>query len=164
MAGKDHATAAAEPRSSDELHLLSALSIANDPKDLGPVQRHYRAMLDGFVERGTAPVSLTSDELYGGLEFEVRLDPADGVVRVKGIKGTPLAWFTLSLAFALASDHGVRVRRCPDETCRRYFIRTGKMEFCSRRCSRRVYMRGVRREEREIIRAHRARKGKRGAR
>lgn len=103
------------------------------------VKRIVVRMVETFLQTRSVSTRIERADLTGGpLRIEIRR----GDFRVDG---EGFASWKLNTAFALASDAGARLRKCPDEKCARYFLRMGRMEFCSSRCARRVYMRKWRR-------------------
>lgn len=136
----------------NEERLLIALQLVNWDSD-GPFFKESTIaqadrelvvrQIDEYLKTRRAFVRLRADQLgAAGIQLEVKAN-ADGVPSIHFIYGSPALFVTLPLAFALATK-GDRVRRCPDPKCQRLFLRTGKMEFCSVACSRRVYMRTYR--------------------
>jgi hypothetical protein len=158
--------------------LVNALEMANDWRPSGlpwaaELKERVTAMLADFVAKRRLTVTLTAADLAArlgpgideGLRFEIGRGQ-DGQIGLQGVSGSVLAIQSLALAFALASEAGGRVRQCPDPApaCGRYFIRKGKMDYCSIRCSRRVNARLFRAREKEkhqraLQEARRARKG-----
>lgn len=122
------------------------------------VRKRAAEMLDSFVTTQRVPVTVGG--FAGPSEIEI-VRSATGEATISRARGPRVVTVFLGLAFALTSERGARLRRCPDPKCARYFLRTGKMTYCSARCSRRVNARKARAKEREIIRAHRARASRR---
>jgi hypothetical protein len=96
------------------------------------------SMLERFVAEQRVVVAMR-----GVNYIEVRRT-TNGQASVGEIAGPLLKTYLLSVAFLLMSDAGARLRRCAEPKCGRFFIRLGKMEHCSRRCARNVYMREFR--------------------
>jgi predicted RNA-binding Zn ribbon-like protein len=96
------------------------------------------SMLERFVAEQRVIVGMT------GVNYIEVLRAANGQAAVGEIAGPLLKTYALSVAFLLMSDAGARLRRCAEPKCGRFFIRVGKMEHCSRRCARNVYMREFR--------------------
>lgn len=101
------------------------------------------AMLDDFLNGKGARVQLGPENLDdSSVSFALRRDQKTGGATITDAQGPVLALWPLRLALALVSGPGDRLRRCPDVAkCNRFFLRTGRMEYCSTRCARRVYMR-----------------------
>jgi len=115
---------------------------------------------EGFLSDGRIVVGLDArDVSEAPLVFEI-VKSRSGEPGLGSMRGPLIAMWSLAIAFALASPVGARLRRCPDAKCGRYFVRSGRMEHCSQRCARRVYMRARRlaeRTEKERIHAPRRR-------
>jgi CGNR zinc finger protein len=117
-------------------------------------------MLDTFVTTGRVHLRL-DPKVLGGRAIEIEFGgPA---AKAPSTKGDWVAVRLLATALALASE-GSQLRRCPDPKCALFFLRTGKQEFCSKRCARRVYMRARRREEAAVLAAYRKRRKRKGGR
>jgi predicted RNA-binding Zn ribbon-like protein len=131
-----------------DLDLLDgALLIANEktmsqPEPAALLQQRLRAMLETFVRTRRVHATLDSRVLAGqALDVELALDQERGGPALNGSRGSFVATRLFAVAVALASTAGSRVRRCPDSKCARFFLRVGKMEYCSEACARRVYAR-----------------------
>jgi hypothetical protein len=96
------------------------------------------SQLEGFMMLGRVIIGLDAADVP--LILEVVRDKR-GDARTGAMRGPVSAVWALGVAFLLASEPASRLRRCPDQKCGRYFLRRGKMEHCSVRCARRVYMR-----------------------
>lgn len=135
------------------------IEFANEPPEEGvydSVRDHVTRKLDTFVRTQRVPIKLAGHPT----EIEI-VRGANGSTTISRARGNWFPIFLLGLAFALTSERGSLLRRCPDPKCARFFLRKGKMTYCSVRCSRRVNARKARAKEREIIRAHRARASRR---
>ena len=141
-----------EPESAQD-RLRLAISFVNSPplenkrheKRLGPLRKRLAGMLKEFVGTGRVSLSLPARELPSGLRLVLRRSAVGSPVASWG-GGSLSANWALSLAFALASPDAARLRHCPG--CGRCFLRFGKAEHCSQRCTRRLYMRRYREEGR----------------
>jgi predicted RNA-binding Zn ribbon-like protein len=102
---------------------------------LAGLQAWSEVQLGQFADEGRIAVSL------GEGDVPLTLEVARGSTRARVVAGPVLPVFALGVALLLASPAGARLRRCPDQGCGRFFVRRGRMEHCSARCSRRVYMR-----------------------
>jgi hypothetical protein len=119
-----------------------------DRWDAVAVQNTLRKFFGGVVDLGrrevrSAPVPrIRIGELtFGGLP--------DGtgsiVIAVSGSTENLLMYCVVQLLERAGIG---RLRRCPAANCERIFTRVGRREFCSDRCQKRMYMRGLRREQR----------------
>jgi hypothetical protein len=114
-------------------------------RDFVTFQHVVRAFLRNLVtneppDRDVPPPSLG----VGHLDFEVWPLPSLGVRIV--VLGSSHDQLTLRVVQLVETTGIDRLRRCD---CGRVFAKTGRREFCSVRCQKRIYMRKIRREERE---------------
>jgi hypothetical protein len=114
---------------------------AESAETISLLQAHTRAMLDDFVAEGRALLAVEPGDLAaGGLIVEVLRDDL-GRAALGTVVGPLVPVYRLSLAFLLTSAGGVG--RC-EPTCRKYFVRTGRREYCSEQCRSRVAQRAFR--------------------
>lgn len=110
-----------------------------------------KAWTESFLERwfsdGRAIIAISAEDLSRRpllMEF-VRDKSGQGTIGT--VKGGVDTVYSLTVAALLTSAEGARLRRCNDEKCGNYFVKTGKKTHCSTKCGRRVYMRALRREQ-----------------
>ena len=125
----------------DRRQMLGSPPYKPSRETMGDLRKRIRAMLRLFLAGGNVGVAIKTEDVPLKLET-VRDKNGDSALRV--MRGPYTSVWTLGLAYLLVSPTGARLRRCPDEKCGRYFLRRGRMEYCSVRCSRRVYMRKYR--------------------
>lgn len=107
-------------------------------------------MLDGFLRHQKVTIEVAGAS-GTPVTFDLVRDRARGDAAIQSMRGPVRAILVLGVGFALLSELGAQLRRCPaplagraDEACERFFLRTGRMEYCSPRCQRRAYMRQYR--------------------
>jgi len=123
------------------------------------LQQRLRGFFGGLVDlASTDQGGLVPTVHVNRLIFGATPTASGVVVTVDGPAADVLLFQVVQLIQAVGVS---RLRRCPNEKCRRIFAKTGRREFCSDRCQKRVYMRGLRKRERERLeKQRRSRYGK----
>ena len=105
------------------------------------LQDFYRRAL--ILQRGLPADRRFAQLRVKAVTFSVIPMPSTAFVGVEGDAADILA---LKAVYHLARTGADRLRTCE---CGRFFAKTGRREFCSDRCQKRVYMKHLRAEERK---------------
>jgi hypothetical protein len=106
------------------------------------IRTFFRQLID-VAESGQDEAVLVPELVVEQLRFGVTTVRDDVALTVEGHGAVDVLLFQI---LNLVQRVGLsRLRRCP---CGRVFAKTGRREFCSNRCQKRIYMRALREEER----------------
>jgi hypothetical protein len=116
------------------------------PSQFAQLQGTLRAFLRAVVGLADGDGGLVPEIAIGRLNFGVTALRQDLVVTVDGPAADVVLFQVVQLLQATGAG---RLRRCAANDCAKVFAKTGRREFCSAGCQSRIYMRGVRKRERE---------------
>lgn len=143
--GRDPRVIPSEGYSGDDAYTKNKLAL---------LQAHSRGRLQEFFAAGLAALKITRRDLADeDLIIEVVRDPAGGAA-LRTAAGPLVSVYVLAVAFLLASEAGARLRRCESllvsepgaeaMPCGKFFVRTGRKEYCTPTCRSRSAQRDFR--------------------
>lgn len=107
-------------------------------------QAALRTLLRDWGRIGTKPNWTAAHAVISPLGQTLSLIVSPGLTSFSGdLRSTVL----IQVGRALAGPEGDRVRTCPE--CSRLFVKVTRKEYCSTRCQSRVYMRTLRKREKD---------------
>jgi CGNR zinc finger len=123
----------------------------NQERRLQQLQRRLLMMLNNLsapasprASRASALEQLQGD-IYAVPHFKIAIEAVDDGGGLRLCATAVAMDRVLYRAFALVEQVGRhRIRTCAADGCHKLFVNTGNKEFCSSRCSQRVYMRAYR--------------------
>jgi len=116
------------------------------PVDVERFQQRLRPLLRAAVRHAREKGGLVPELPVGALTFGILPTPKWGTrITVDGDAVDVLSYQTVALIGHAGLD---RIKACD---CERLFVKTGRREFCSDRCQKRIYMRRLRQQERNHL-------------